>query len=75
MSQSAFAAYVAVSQPAMNNYERGLRRPELDVATRIVQKTGVTLDWIYLGERAGLPARLLAALPDLSAQHDDRQAG
>ena len=67
-NQSAFAALVEISQPAMNNYETGLRRPELDVAVKILQRTGVTLDWLYLGNRSGLPAHLLAKLPDLSEQ-------
>lgn len=65
-NQSAFAALVGISQPAMNNYERGLRRPDLDVAVRIHQRTGVTLDWLYMGSRSGLPAHLLALLPDIS---------
>ena len=68
LNQSAFAALVEVSQPAMNNYESGLRRPDLDVAVRILQRTGVTLDWLYLGNRSGLPGHLLAQLPDLSEQ-------
>lgn len=67
-NQSAFAALVDVSQPAMNNYEKAIRRPELDVAVKILQRTGVTLDWLYLGNRSGLPAHLLAQLPDLSEQ-------
>lgn len=65
-NQSAFAALVGISQPAMNNYEKGLRRPELDVAVKVLQRTGVTLDWLYLGNRSGLPAHLLALIPDLS---------
>lgn len=65
-NQSAFAALVGVSQPAMNNYEKGLRRPDLDVAVRIHQRTGATLDWLYLGNRSGLPGHLLERLPDIS---------
>ncbi|MBT1154327.1 helix-turn-helix transcriptional regulator [Aminobacter anthyllidis] len=65
-NQTAFAALIEVSQPAMNNYERGIRRPDLDVAFRIQLRTGVTLDWIYLGKRDGLPGQLLELLPDLS---------
>jgi transcriptional regulator with XRE-family HTH domain len=67
LNQSAFAALIEVSQPAVNNYERAYRRPDLDTAIKIQMKTGVSLDWLYLGERAGLPGRLLATLPDLSA--------
>lgn len=67
-NQSGFAAMVGLTQPAMNNYMRGLRRPDLEAAIQIASRTGVTLDWLYLGDRAGLPARLLALLPDLSAE-------
>ena len=62
-----FAALVNVSQPAISNYLSGLRRPDLDVGIAIQVKTGATLDWLYLGDRSGLPARLLGSLPDLSA--------
>ena len=72
-NQSAFAVLVEITQPAMSNYVKGLRRPQLDEAMKIVAKTGVTLDWIYLGDRAGLPSRLLEVLPDLSEQ--PRKAG
>lgn len=67
-NQSAFAELVGITQPAMSNYMKGLRRPQLDEAIKIAARTGVTLDWIYLGDRSGLPARLLESLPDLSAQ-------
>lgn len=65
-NQSSFARLVESSPSGMNNYLKGLRRPELDMAIRTAAKTGVTLDWIYLGDRSGLPARMLALLPDLS---------
>lgn len=65
LNQSAFAALVGITQPALNNYLKAYRRPDIDVAISIQMKTGVTLDWIYLGDRSGLPARLLAILPDL----------
>lgn len=64
--QAAFASLIGISQPALNNYLQGIRRPSLDVAIDIQVKTGVTLDWLYLGDRSGLPAKLMAALPDLS---------
>jgi transcriptional regulator with XRE-family HTH domain len=68
VNQTTFAARVGISQPALNNYLKGLRRPDIDVAISIQTKTGVTLDWLYLGNRSGLPARLLEILPDLSAR-------
>lgn len=66
LNQTSFAHLVGVSQPALNNYLKGYRRPDLDVAINIQTKTGITLDWLYLGDRSGLPARLLEILPDLS---------
>lgn len=65
-NQTGFAAMVGISQPALNNYLKGIRRPDIDVAIQIQMRTGATLDWLYLGDRSGLPARLLALLPDLS---------
>lgn len=61
-----FAVLIGVKQPAISNYLSGLRRPDLDVGIAIQVKTGATLDWLYLGDRSGLPARLLGSLPDLS---------
>lgn len=60
---ASFCVLTGLGQSTLANYESGLRRPELDKAILIVQKTGVTLDWLYLGDRAGLPSRLLAVLP------------
>lgn len=65
--QVEFASLIGVSQPALNNYLKGLRRPDIDVAIAIQTRTGATLDWIYLGDRSGLPVRLASELPDLSA--------
>ncbi len=65
MNQSRFAALVGITQSAMNNYEGGIRRPKLDVAQTIVARTGATLDWLYLGNRAGLPSHLAQRLPEV----------
>lgn len=65
-NQTSFANLVGISQPALNNYLKGIRRPDIDVAIQMQLRTGVTLDWLYLGDRAGLPSRLMQMLPDLS---------
>lgn len=72
-NQVSFGRLVEISQPAMANYEKGFRRPELDKAIQIVTKTGVTLDWLYLGDRSGLPHRLLALIEEFDSQR--RKAG
>jgi transcriptional regulator with XRE-family HTH domain len=66
--QVEFAQLIGISQPALNNYLKALRRPDIDVAITIQSRTGATLDWIYLGDRAGLPVRLASILPELSSQ-------
>lgn len=71
LNKTAFANLIETTQPAVSQYESGTRRPDLDVAQRIRMRTGVTLDWIYEGDRSGLPLRWANALPDLS----ERQAG
>lgn len=68
LKQVGLASLVGVTQPALSNYLKGLRRPEIDVGIAIQAKTGATLDWLYLGDRSGLPSRLLEKLPDLSAR-------
>lgn len=72
LKQVEFANLVGISQPALNNYLKALRRPDIDVAIAIQGRTGATLDWIYLGDRSGLPVRLAIVLPDLSAPAAER---
>ena len=78
-SQLAFTKFVEIAAPTWNQYEKGHRRPSLDEAFKIVRRTGVTLDWIYFGEEAGLPHRLATALqsanyePDLLKRRSDKR--
>lgn len=59
-----FAAFVGWTPQQLNNYERGSKRPEVTMATRMCNRTGVTLDWIYRGERAGLPLQVATLIQD-----------
>ena len=63
MNAADFARQVGLSSQTLANYETGYRRPELDKAMLIVQKTGATLDYIYLGDSSGLPMRLANKMP------------
>lgn len=73
-NQTSFALLVGISQPALNNYLKGIRRPDIDVAIQMQLRTGITLDWLYLGDRSGLPSRLLSILPDLEAEGRNKAA-
>lgn len=63
MSAADFARHVEISTAALSNYETGYRRPDWDQALKFVQKTGVTLDYLYLGDPSGLPYRLTSKMP------------
>ena len=41
-----------------SQYESGERRITLEIAERLCDKYGLTLDWIYRGDPSGLPQRL-----------------
>lgn len=57
--QAEFARLVGISQQALNNYERGRQRPDIEQAMKICERTGATLDWLYFGDASGLPSRLM----------------
>jgi transcriptional regulator with XRE-family HTH domain len=65
---SLFAAYVGWSPQQLSNYEKGVKRPEVSMAIRLCKKTGVTLDWIYRGETAGLPLHVANVIQDFLDQ-------
>lgn len=71
----AFCQFVGISDQALYNYETGKRRISLDEVMKIVQKTGVSLDWIYRGLEGTLPlhvAQRLAEVPEEDAIPDQR---
>lgn len=43
-----------IGKTTWNNYEKGVSRPSLDHAASICEVFGVTLDWLYTGNTAGL---------------------
>jgi transcriptional regulator with XRE-family HTH domain len=66
---SLFAKWVGWTPQQLSNYERGTKRPEVTMATTLCIKTGVTLDWIFRGERSGLPLHVA----ELISNYQDRQ--
>lgn len=61
-NQAAFARFLDLTTQKVNNYERAVARPAIEAAMAYVRKTGVTLDYIYRGERGGLPGIWLEKL-------------
>lgn len=68
LSDTAFCAKLGLSERQWALIKTG-RPIGLGVALRIVDKAGVTLDWIYLGRVEGLSVVLAARLgePEISA--------
>lgn len=54
----AFAARLGIEKTTWNNFEKK-DRPGLDNAVRLVEQyAGLTLDFIYLGDKSGLPVAM-----------------
>ena len=62
MSQSEFARLCDIGISAWNNAETGDNRIGIDNAKKVARRTGASLDFIYFGERAGLPHALAIAI-------------
>jgi len=52
--QSAFARELGVTSPRLSQWESGRRMPDMLYLGKIVTITGVTLDWLYFGNPAGM---------------------
>lgn len=63
LNQRTFAVLADISPQAVNNYEKGNQRPSVDQAIMLCRAHGLTLDWIYRGDRSGLPQRIVEKLP------------
>lgn len=62
LSQRDFCAEAGVPPNTYNQYERGVARPSMDNAYRLMDAHRLTLDWIYAGDPSGLRASLLEAI-------------
>jgi len=58
LNQVRIAELLGIAQSAWSQYEKGSRRLTIDVAGQLVDRFGVTLDWLYMGDASGLPLRL-----------------
>ena len=58
LSQAEFCRQIGVERNLYNPFEKGRRRITIDVAMKIRDRYGVTLDWIYAGDPHALPSDL-----------------
>jgi transcriptional regulator with XRE-family HTH domain len=57
--QKDMAAMAGVTPQAWNNWIRGRARPDIEQVWDLCRETGVTSDYIYFGDRSGLPLRFV----------------
>jgi DNA-binding XRE family transcriptional regulator len=62
VNQAAFCRAVSMAPNTWNQIEKGVSRPSIENALRIVAVYNVTLDWIYLGNDAGMPHAMAVEL-------------
>jgi transcriptional regulator with XRE-family HTH domain len=62
MEQSEFADRAGIARNAYNQYEQAQRIPRLDIAIKICETYGLTLDWIFRGNLSGVPFNLATTL-------------
>ena len=68
ISQTDFCDLVGLPLRLWNNGERGASRLGLDSAIQVVERTGVDLDWLYLGRKDGLPSKLAIEISNLEKE-------
>ena len=64
LGQNEFARRAGIASNTYNQYEQAKNLPRLDFANQICDTYGITLDWIYRGDRSGLPMRIANLLSD-----------
>jgi transcriptional regulator with XRE-family HTH domain len=67
LSQAEFCRQIGVQRSLYNPFERGGRRITIDVATKIRNRYGISLDWIYLADQRALPSDLYQKLASIAA--------
>jgi transcriptional regulator with XRE-family HTH domain len=73
LTQRRLCAITGIETNTWNNAETGKNRLGLDSAIRLCDETGLTLDWIFRGVRAGLPHGVAEALRQIEANPPPRR--
>ena len=60
--QDVMANVLGVQPSAYNNWEKGVRLPDVAAMTRLLHRAGISLDWIFAGELRSMPFDLATKL-------------
>lgn len=69
-SSMEFAQSIGLSKGRYSNFEQGVSMLPPDVAVRICQKYGVSLNWLYAGDETWLPSNFQNKLDEVRAGHE-----
>jgi len=69
-----FAEACGFNETQYSNWENGYRRPLPEAAAVLVDKFGVTMDFIYLGRDTALPYNLRTALSSSPSDKNQRKS-
>jgi transcriptional regulator with XRE-family HTH domain len=73
MSQAEIARLCGINRQAWNNAETGDSRLGLDNAMALSRQTGVTLDYLFFGNRAGLPHLIAVEIERLEREEGTKK--
>lgn len=62
LNQADFCREAEIAPNQWNQFETGKRQITLRVAAKLKERYGASLDWVYLGDSAGIPRRLFEKL-------------
>ena len=62
LSQKDFCAEIGVGTNHYSPFENAKRRIPLEISVKLVDRYGVTLDWVYLGDMRGMTGQMQAEL-------------
>lgn len=65
LQQNEFCERAGISATAYNGYEKGKRRPSIELGIALCEAWTLTLDWIYRGDNSGLKYDLADAIKAL----------
>lgn len=64
LTQEQLAAEIGVTRTAYTNWEGGSALPDVLAMSRLAERFGATLDWIYRGDMSGLRLSLATRLQE-----------
>jgi transcriptional regulator with XRE-family HTH domain len=75
LTQKQIANALNMTVPRWANYELGTSRIPVDEALKLVRLWGVSLDWVYYGNRAMMPQRLIRQINAVAPEPHNNRSG